>query len=177
MSKTKPERTNKAADIEIPKGRMIAGAFFFVFGFLCPVFIPFVYKLDLPVVWQTALAGFLALGIPELFMLIAVAILGKQGFEYLKNKLAGWLKPLAPPDRVSSTRYRIGLFLFSIPLLLGWLLPYFTNLINWYDQYDLWIHAGADILLIISLFVLGGNFWDKLRGLFIWEGKISINKN
>ena len=28
-----------------------------------------------------------------------------------------------------------------------------------------------DLLLLASLFVLGGNFWDKIRALFIREAK------
>jgi hypothetical protein len=29
-------------------------------------------------------------------------------------------------------------------------------------------------MLISSLFVLGGDFWDKVRGLFIYEAKSHI---
>jgi len=40
-------------------------------------------------------------------MVIAVAILGKDGFSYLKNVLGKYLKPLAPPDEVSRVRYNV----------------------------------------------------------------------
>ena len=30
----------------------------------------------------------------------------------------------------------------------------------------------GDIILLLSLFVLGGNFWDKLRALFIRDAKV-----
>jgi len=32
----------------------------------------------------------------------------------------------------------------------------------------------GDGLLVSSLFVLGGDFWDKLRGLFIHKAEIKI---
>ncbi len=38
----------------------------------------------------------------------------------------------------------------------------------------------GDIVLITSLFVLGGDFWDKLRSMFIYGAKASFpdkNKN
>jgi hypothetical protein len=30
----------------------------------------------------------------------------------------------------------------------------------------------GDFILLFSLFVLGGNFWDKLRALFIRDAKV-----
>lgn len=34
------------------------------------------------------------------------------------------------------------------------------------------INSHSDALLLISLFVLGGEFWDKLRALFIHQAKV-----
>ena len=31
----------------------------------------------------------------------------------------------------------------------------------------LWWHVGGDVVFFSSLFVLGGDFWDKLRALFV----------
>jgi hypothetical protein len=30
----------------------------------------------------------------------------------------------------------------------------------------------GDLLLLVSLFILGGDFWDKLRALFVREAKV-----
>jgi hypothetical protein len=30
---------------------------------------------------------------------------------------------------------------------------------------------GGDVLLVSSLFVLGGEFWDKLRALFVHDAR------
>ena len=32
----------------------------------------------------------------------------------------------------------------------------------------------GDLLLLVSLFVLGGDFWDKLRSLFIHSARAQI---
>jgi hypothetical protein len=36
----------------------------------------------------------------------------------------------------------------------------------------IWILAGMDLAFVVSVFVMGGKFWDKVRRIFINEGKI-----
>jgi hypothetical protein len=107
-------------------------------------------------------------------MIIAAAVAGKEGFSYIKSKIFGFLKRYGPPDTVSKTRYRIGLVLFIIPFLVGWLLPYFSQFIPNYEENRILINIIGDIILITSLFVLGGDFWDKLRSLFIYGAKVVL---
>lgn len=152
-----------------PKGRLIAGAIVFISGFLSPLFIPLVLNTDLSTGLKTTISGFLALGIPELFMIIAVAILGKQGFEYLKSIMAKWFRKYGPPQKVSRLRYRIGLIMFVIPLVLAWFLPYFGHHIPSFDTHQMWYYIFGDFIFVISLFVLGGEFWDKLKSLFVYS--------
>jgi len=68
----------------------------------------------------------------------------------------------------------VGLVLFCFPLFLGWLLPYFTDLIPVYEEKKLWINLSGDLMILISLFVLGGDFWDKIRSLFVYNSKVII---
>jgi hypothetical protein len=151
---------------KINKTRMVVGAIIFITGFLAPLTIPLVTRSDLSVAWKTTLSGLLMAGIPELFMVITVAILGKEGFQFLKGKVMNFLKKHGPPQRVSPTRYKIGLVMFSLPLLLAWLLPYLEHHFTAMEPMPMYIHLGGDVLLLISLFVLGGEFWDKIRALF-----------
>jgi hypothetical protein len=62
--------------------------------------------------------------------------------------------------------------MFVIPFLIGWLLPYFTDLIDSYESFGFYVNVGGDILLVTSLFVLGGDFWDKIRALFVQDAKV-----
>jgi hypothetical protein len=157
-----------------PKGKLVAAGIIFVTGFLTPLLIPFVTSSNLSTGWKATLSGLLALGIPELFMIIAAAVAGKEGFSYIKSKIFGFLKKHGPPDTVSKTRYRIGLVLFQIPIIVGWLLPYFTHLIPSYEKNSSLINVVGDVVLITSLFVLGGDFWDKLRSLFIYGATVIL---
>ena len=80
-----------------------------------------------------------------------------------------FFKKHGPPDHVSRGRYRLGLLLFSIPLILAWALPYFGHHIPYYESNNLWFFIGGDVMFIISFFVLGGDFWEKLRSLFVYN--------
>jgi len=165
------ENNNKTESLP-PKGKLVTAGIIFVGGFLSPLLIPIVTSSGLSAGWKAALSGLLALGIPELFMIIAAAVAGKEGFKYIKSKVFGFLKKHGPPDSVSKARYRFGLVLFSMPLLFGWLLPYITHLLPSYEENRYLINAAGDIIFLSSLFVLGGNFWDKLRSLFIYGAKV-----
>jgi hypothetical protein len=100
-------------------------------------------------------------------MVIAAAVMGKEGFAELKRRIGAFFRRHGPPDTVGPTRYRIGLIMFAAPLLLGWLGPYLHHHLPGFDSHPMWWHVGGDVVFVTSLFVLGGDFWDKLRSLFV----------
>jgi hypothetical protein len=155
-----------AEEQQISKGRLWLGAAILIIGFLSPLLIPLVTQTDWSIGLKTTISGLLAFGIPEIFMVIAVAVMGKAGYEYIKAIALNYLKRFAPPDKVSITRFRLGLVMFIIPLLFGWLQPYLGNYFTFLNDIPLWQYIIGDTIFIASFFVLGGNFWDKLSGLF-----------
>ena len=162
--------TSEIKQIKIPRGKLICGLLVFIVAILSPLLIPFIIKLNISVSIKTIISGFLVFGLPEIGMLLAVAILGKDGFMYLKSQLFFWLKQAVVSTSVSRTRYQIGITLFSATFIVGFLLPY----INYFSslpvyKYHYHLIFGLDFLFFISLFILGGNFWDKLKALFIYD--------
>lgn len=157
---------------------MIAGTAVFFGGQLAPLAVPLVTRSDLAPGLKATLTGLLLLGIPELAILAAVAILGKTGFDYLvggiKRRLAAFFREHGPAQDVSATRYRIGLALFLIPILFGWASPYVGHHLPGYDTEPFTYAVIGDVLLVVSLFVLGGSFWDKLRSLFVHRAKATF---
>ena len=151
---------------QIPKGRLILGVSILILGFMSPLLIPLVTGTSWSVGIKTTVSGLLAFGIPEVFMLIAIAVMGKQGYEYIKGKAFKYLKRFAPPDTVTHTRYRLGLIMFSLPLLLGWLQPYLGHYFAFLNQLPVWQYIIGDLIFFASFFVLGGDFWDKFSSLF-----------
>jgi hypothetical protein len=172
---TNPTSVTLSTGNQLPKGRLISGALIFIIGVISPVFIPLVVTSGLPEWLIALLSGLLAFGIPELFMIIAVAILGKDGFAFLRSKLGTFLKPLAPPDEVSKIRYNVGLVLFSLPLIFAFLSPYLDLHFHFLEDIPFYINLISDLMLVSSVFVLGGNFWDKLRALFIHGAKVIMS--
>ena len=154
-----------------PRTRLLAVAVVFGIGQLAPLAIPLVLATNLPAAWKTALSTVLMLGLPEAGILLGAAVLGKEGFAWLKGKIFKFLKRALPPDRVGPIRHRIGVTLFVIPLIMAWLLPYFEPLTGMSTLSRLPVYIMGDLMLVISLFVLGGEFWDKLRRLFLRQVK------
>lgn len=161
----------EAAEQQPPRWRFHLGLIIFVIGFISPLLIPLVTASELPSQWKAVISGALAVGIPEVFSIVAIAIMGKSGFSYMKERIFAFLKKHAPPDRVSRTRYRIGLVMFVLPVFFGWLAPYAPHLIPGYETHRFAVNLIGDLMFVSSLFVLGGDFWDKVRALFIHEAK------
>ena len=155
--------------------RFRLGLTILIVGWLSPLLIPVITRTSLATEWKTIISGLLAVGIPEVFTVAAVAIMGKSGYNLIKERIFSFLKKHGPPDRVSLTRYRIGLVMFVLPVVFGWLGPYGVHLIPGYETHRFVVNLVGDVMFVASLFVLGGDFWDKIRALFIHSAKVQIN--
>ena len=163
------------AELIAPTGwRFRVGLFFFVLGWVCPLLVPFVTRSELPMETKTLLSGFLLIGVPEIFSVISIIILGKSGFEYIKTRAFGLLKRVVPQGEVSRARYRIGLVMLLLHVIYANLTFYAPDLIPGYADARITMNLSADFLFLVTLFVLGGDFWDKLRALFLYDAKARI---
>jgi hypothetical protein len=146
-----------------------------IVGWFSPLLIPLVARTSLATEWKTIISGLLAVGIPEVFTVAAIAIMGKEGYNLIKERIFSFLKKHGPPDRVSLTRYRIGLVMFVLPVLFAWLGPYGAYRIPGYESHRFVVSLIGDGMFIASLFVLGGDFWDKIRALFHHSARAQFN--
>lgn len=167
-----------ASPTPLPRGRLVLGGTVFVAGFAAPVLVPVVAASGLPASWKTALSGLLMVGVPELGMIVAVAILGKDGFAFLtggiKRRLGAFFEKYGPTEHVNPRRYKIGLVMFLVPILVGWATPYVGHHIPFYEGNEIVYAVAGDIVLFSSLFVLGGEFWDKVRSLFVHRARAAF---
>ena len=145
-----------------------------LFSLFAPLLIPAVASTGLSTELKTVLSGLLVFGIPQLLMVLAIASVGKSGFNYIKGRAFGLLKGLAPRRSVGRARYRIGLVLFFIPVVLAFLGPYVEAYLPKNEELRLAVAICGDVMFVSSLFVLGGEFWDKLRALFIHDATAVI---
>ena len=152
--------------------RLKLGGIMFILSILLPVLgVPFVTALGLSKNLTTSLSGAFLIG-AELLGLMAVAVMGKSGYAYIKKRVFGFLKKFSPPGKVSRLRYTIGLILFSVPILFGWVSPYLSGQIKGFLPDPTYYALGGDIMFLVSLFVLGGDFWDKIRSLFVHDATV-----
>lgn len=152
--------------------RVKSGILIFVLSIILPLAgIPLVTSLDLSTTITASISGGLLVS-AEILGIIAVAVMGKQGYLMIKNHVIGFFKQYGPPREVGPVRYRIGLVMFLIPVLFGWVSIYIADYIPGFADHSLVYAIAGDTLLLASLFVLGGDFWDKIRALFIHSDKV-----
>ena len=134
--------------------------------------VPLAAAADVPGPKIAALTGILFIS-NKIMLILAIAVMGKSGFQQLKRSVFGYVSTLAPADlEVGPARHRIGLVMFCLPLISSFLEPYVDTL--WPGlRPNLWqVQALGDAMLIGSFFVLGGNFWDKVHALFIRTARV-----
>jgi len=118
-----------------------------------------------------ALIGFLVVGGPEVFLIAGIALAGKEAWEAVKNRLGKMLEWLGLTRPAGRLRYNIGILLLLGANLGLFVLAYgpalFSNDLS--PQITLYLNLVCDVVMLISVFVLGSQFWDKLKKLFTWE--------
>lgn len=156
--------------------RFRLGILLFAFSFVPPLLgIPLLASMGLSPATVTTLSGVMLVG-AEVIGLVSVAVLGKDGFDYIKRRIFSFFKRYGPPAEVSRGRYNVGLAMFSLPIAFGWAVVYVADWIPGFRGNETAFYICSDLLFLCSLFVLGGHFWDKLRALFIYGARADFSK-
>lgn len=103
----------------------------------------------------------------KIMLLACIAIMGKPGFQRLKAVVLHQIRQLSPGNTVGPARHVIGLVMFCLPLVSAMLEPYVDAI--WPGlRPKMWeAQLLGDLMLVAGIFVLGGEFWNKIRALFI----------
>jgi hypothetical protein len=157
------------------KIKLYLGITMILLSFLVPLLGFWVASLDLPVAVKGMVIGLLTVGGPEVLVLIAISLLGKEAFTAITSRVLPFLSRFAPQGSVSKGRYKVGLALFLVSFLPSYFLAYDPNLISSAAQPRIFVCMAADLTFVVSLFVLGGDFWDKLRSLFVYDAKAEFH--
>lgn len=152
------------------RARFITGIILLVIGSILPVGGLMLAGTSLPIEIKAPLCGFLFFGF-EIMLIPAVAVLGKENYEAIVAKVYGWLKRLKPAGNIGKTRHAIGLVLFLLPIVPSYIMGYMPSWLPDSSPMRLYVSIASDMMLLVSLFVLGGDFWDKIRALFVREAR------
>ncbi|TIH08189.1 transporter suffix domain-containing protein [Pseudomonas leptonychotis] len=136
--------------------------------------VPLAAAADMPGSKVAALSGALFI-LNKILLLLVITIMGKAGFQELKQHIYGYVSSMAPSTDVDvgPVRHRIGVVMFCLPLLSSFLEPYVDALAPGLRPNSWALQMLGDALLVGSFFVLGGNFWEKLRALFIRSARVT----
>jgi hypothetical protein len=93
---------------------------------------------------------------------------------YIKAKVFAMFKRALPAGEVNRLRYNIGLVLLIPHVFSACIIFYAPHWLPGYDEHRVAMILTADCLPVITLFILGEDFWDKLRALFIYDAKAGI---
>ena len=106
----------------------------------------------------------------------SVAILGKSSYAWINYQIHYFYHKVTKPHQITPLRYNIGLVMFVLPFLPNYLISFMPHLIpiSLHIRYSIII--ASDLVFLTSLFVLGGDFWDKLRALFIYKAKAKFEE-
>lgn len=113
-------------------------------------------------------AGFCLVGAPEICALIAIALLGKPTWNYLVTALKSKLKFPALSQKVSKTRYYAGLALNIGSIIPLYVAGYFPDLLPTQNG-RLYVLISGELAFVLSFFILGGQFWEKFKALFVYD--------
>ncbi len=123
-----------------------------------------------PAAVKAAVGGILFFAF-EILAIPAVAIMGKDNYTRIAARFLGWVKMLKPAEHVGPVRHAIGIALFLLPIVPSYVMAYAPAWLPDHSPWRLWICLGADAMFLASLFILGGDFWDKLKALFIRDAR------
>jgi hypothetical protein len=151
--------------------RFKLGMAIFVLAFAIWLLIPLMAALRVSGSTLAALSGILFIS-NKVLLLAVVAVMGKPGFQQLKRHAFGYVTALAPAPNVGPLRHSLGLVMFGLPLLTTFLEPYDDYIWPALFTHGWQLELLSDVIFLASFFVLGGNFWDKVRALFVRTARV-----
>jgi hypothetical protein len=151
--------------------RFKLGLAIFVLAFAIWLVVPLLAALNASGTTLAALSGIFFVS-NKILLLVVVAVMGKPGFQQLRQHVFGYFGMLAPPSTVGPLRYSVGLVLFGLPLLTTFLEPYDDFLWPVLLDHSWQVEVLSDAIFVASFFVLGGDFWHKIRALFVRTARV-----
>lgn len=154
----------------------------FVMFFGAPVFIPL---LGFSASQAAAIIGGIIVT-AEIIWFASIPLLGKEGFKQMKSEAFSLLKPKSGP--IGNARHQVGVWMFAIGVLcqiligMGVMVAYFLigardpNIpvmgLSFEHQAIAYvvIQISAIACVVISVYVLGADFWERMDKAFKWHG-------
>ena len=120
-------------------------------------------------------------GGPDVLMIAAAAIMGKENMERILGKIGTWFRRVLRWDTVTRRRYTIGLWVLTIAFLLPYAIAlFFEDSVVRADGDPGWAYyvmIGCSIAFVVSFLSMGAPLWQRIRAIYAWDAEISIPPN
>jgi hypothetical protein len=107
--------------------RLKLGIALLVLGLVMPAGTLLIVGTDWPAGVKAVVSGTLLFS-PEIMTVVAAALMGKENFDRIVERVKAGLKSFKPAGNVSRPRHAIGLVLFVGPVLFAWIASYVPSL-------------------------------------------------
>lgn len=119
-------------------------------------------------------------GGPDLLLVAAAAVMGKENLSLLMGRLGPWVRRVLRWDSVSRRRYTVGLWVLTFATLLPMVIAlFFDDSIVGGDGKPGWgyyVMIVSSIAFIVSFLSMGAPLWLRVRAVFSWDAEISFRK-
>jgi hypothetical protein len=162
--------------------RRTVGVSLFVLHLILPVIaLVLVPILGVPSGVSAALVGASFVGGPDVLLIAAVAILGKDGVTDLMTRLGSVVRRITKWDAVTERRYRVGAWVLVLSVLLPTVILVFWNDsvkdIDGQPGWAFWLLLASTFAFIGAVMSMGAPFWLRVQAIFTWDAEISIPRS
>ena len=134
--------------------------------------------LGFPQEINAVLFGLSVVGGPDVLLIAAVAVLGKDGVSDLMGKLGTFGKRVFRWDSVTKTRYMVGLVVLVVAMVAP-LIPLFfwessVETIDGGPGWGFYLGVASVFVFIGAVLSMGAPLWSRIEAVVTWEAQISF---
>jgi len=157
--------------------RRIVGVGLFVLHLVLPLIaLVVVPVLGLPEGLNAILLGASLVGGPDVLLVAAIVVLGKDGVTELMSKLGSVVRKVTKWDQVTRLRYVVGLWALAASLVIPTVILFFwsDSIVDIGDQpgWGYWVLLGSTFVFIGSVLCMGAPLWARIQAIFTWDAEI-----
>ena len=158
-------------DVKNKGWRYKLGIFFLLLMIISPLIAVVIPYFELSKNITISIQGFFLIGGPEVFMILGIALAGKEGLTTIKDRLKKIFGLPAGDYSAPRKQYNFGLTLIILGMAIPFVISYIPALVHggFFITNDLYLNLVGDGLFILGVFTAGQQFTSKIKSLFTWE--------
>ena len=121
---------------------------------------------------NAVLIGLSVVGGPDVLLIAAIAMLGRDGVADLMGRFGSVIKRLTEWDAVTRTRYTVGLWIAGLSMVVPTVILFF-----WHDSIADFGGApgwGFWVLLASTFAFMGAPLWSRIEAIVTWDATIIL---